>query len=64
MCVERPLRAKKAMQFIRSFILERNHINVMYVAVSILEARNLQFIIGFILERNTINVMYVARPLE
>ena len=52
------------MQFIRELILERNHINVMYVAVAILEADNLQFIRGFILERNTINVMYVARPLE
>ena len=48
---------------IRKFILERNHINVMYVAVAILEAHNLQFIRGFILERNHINVMYVARPL-
>ena len=62
-CVNRPLLAKKATQFIRSFILERNHINVMYVAVAILEADNLQFIGGFILERSHINVIYVARPL-
>ena len=51
------------MQFIRELILERNHINVMYVAVAILEADNLQFIGGFILERSHINVIYVARPL-
>ena len=62
--MDRCLLAKKTMQFIRSFILERNHINVIYVAVAIREARNLQFIRRFILERNTINVMYVARPLE
>ena len=63
MCVDRHLLAKKAMQFIRSFILERNHINVMYVAVAILEAHNLQFIGDFILERNHISVMYVAMAI-
>ncbi|XP_055267157.1 zinc finger protein 347-like [Moschus berezovskii] len=52
--------AKKATEFISSFILERNHINVTYVAVAILEAGNLKFIGDFILERNHINVMCVA----
>ena len=51
------------MQLIGKFILERNHINVMYVAVAILEADNLQCIADFMLERNHMNVMYVARPL-
>ncbi|KAB0340013.1 hypothetical protein FD755_024818, partial [Muntiacus reevesi] len=61
------------------FILERNHINVMYVAKALVKLQALQFIrefilershinviyfIGeFILERNHINVIYVARPL-
>jgi len=44
-------------------ILERNHINVMCVAVAILESHNLEFIRKFILERSHINVMYVAVTL-
>ena len=51
------------MQFIRFFIVEINHINVMYLAVVIVEAQNLPFTRGFTLETNHINVMYVARPL-
>ena len=50
MCVERPLLAKKAVYFIRSFILERNHKNVMYVAVALPETDNLEFIGEFILK--------------
>ena len=44
MCVERTLLTKKAVHFIRSFILERNHKNVMYVAVAIFESQSLEFI--------------------
>ena len=60
MCVERPLLAEKAVHFIRSFILERNHKNVMYVAMAVFESQSLEFIREFILERICINVMYVA----
>ena len=63
MCEERPLVEKQGVQFIRPFIVERNHIHVKYVAVAILESHTLEFIGEFILERNHINVMYVARPL-
>ena len=51
------------MLFIREFILERNHINVMYVARALIRLQNLDFIREFILERNLINVMCVARRL-
>ncbi|XP_060254950.1 zinc finger protein 347-like [Ovis aries] len=42
---------------------EGNHINVMYVAVAILESQSLEFIREFILERILINVMYVVVAL-
>ena len=58
--LERPLFANKAIHFIRSFILEKNHINVICVAIDILESHDLQFITEFILERTLINEMYVA----
>ena len=58
--LERPLFANKAIHFIRSFILERNHVNVICVAIDILESHDLQFITEFIWERTLINVMYVA----
>ena len=44
-------------------MLEKNHINVMYVAKPLVKLHTLQFIADFILERNYINVMYVASPL-
>ena len=52
------------MLFIREFILERNHINVMYVARLLIRLQNLDFIGDFILERNHINVMYVAKAFR
>ena len=61
--LERPLFANKAIHFIRSFILERNHVNVICVAIDILESHDLQFITEFIWERTLINVMYVAVAL-
>ena len=63
MCVERPLVEKQGVQFIRPFILERNHIHEKYVAMALLESHTLEFIGEFIPERNHINVMYVASPL-
>ena len=48
------------MQFIREFILERNHINVLYVARCLFVLETLLFIREFILERNHINEVYVA----
>ena len=51
------------MQFIGEFILERNHINVIYVAGALLEMHTLGFIGEFILERNHVNVICVARLL-
>ena len=38
------------LEFIRKFILERSHINVMYVAVTLLEGDNLEIIREFILK--------------
>ena len=52
------------MLFIGEFILERNHINVMCVAMPLVKLQALQFIRDFILERNHINVIYVARLSE
>ena len=49
------------MQFIREFILERNHINVMCVARHLVVLDTLLVIGEFILERNHIIVVYVAR---
>ena len=46
--------------FIREFILERNHINVMSVARRSFVLETLVFIREFILERNHINKVYVA----
>ena len=51
------------MEFIREFMLERNPINVMYVARPLVQMPSLQFIREFILERNHVNVTYVARPV-
>ena len=51
------------MLFIEVFILERNHINVMYMARRLVILATMLFIVEFLLERNHINVMYVARPL-
>ena len=48
------------MNFIREFILERNHINVMCVARCLVILETLLFIREFILERNHIIVVYVA----
>ena len=48
------------MLFIEVFILERNHINVMYMARRLVILENLVFIREFILERNHINEVYVA----
>ena len=44
------------MLFIREFILERNHVNVMYVDRPLVEIQSFQFIREFILERNVTNV--------
>jgi len=63
MCLERPLVEKQAIQFIRPFKLERNHINVKYVAMAILERNDLKFIREFLLERSHVHVIYVARHL-
>ena len=41
-------------------MLERNHINVMYVARRLFVLETLVFIREFILERNHINEVYVA----
>ena len=49
--------------FIGEFILEENHINVIYVAKPLVKMHTLQFIREFILERNHINVIFVAGAL-
>jgi len=61
--VSRPLVENQAIQFIRPFMLERNHINVKYVVMAIFESHNLEFIREFILERSHINIMCVERHL-
>ena len=61
--MEKPLVKTQHLQFIGEFILERNHINVIYVAGALLEMHTLGFIGEFILERNHINVMFVASAL-
>ena len=49
------------MQFIREFILERNHINVMCVARHLVVMETLLFIGEFILESNHVIMVYVPR---
>ena len=49
----------EALYFIRKFILERNLINVIYVARPLVSMQALQFIEEFILERNHISVLCV-----
>ena len=56
MCVERPLVEKQGVQFIRPFIVERNHIHLKYVAVAILKIN----IFNSLENSYHINVMYVA----
>ena len=51
------------LQFIREFIPERNHVNVISVARVLVILENLQFIEEVILERNHVNVISVASPL-
>ena len=60
----RPLDRLQTLHFIRDFILERNHVNVLSVADALLETHSLEFIREFIVERNHINVISVARPLN
>ena len=48
------------MLFIREFILERNHINVLYVARCLFVLETLLFIREFIVKRKHINELYVA----
>ena len=54
----------EALHLIGKYILERNHINVMYVARPLVSMQALQFIEEFILERNHISVLCVERPLD
>ena len=61
--VENLLVETQHLQFIREFILERNHINVIYVASALFEMHTLGFIREFILERNHINVMSAEKLL-
>ena len=61
--MEKPLVKMQHLQFIGEFIVERNHINVIYVAGALLEMHTLGFIGKFILERNHINVMSVEKLL-
>ena len=51
------------MLFIGEFILERNHINVMYVGRPLIKLQTIQFVREFILERNLTNVMNVTKLL-
>ena len=61
MYVAKPLVTDLILQFIREFILERNHINVMFVASALLKMRALEFFREFILERKLTNVMSVIK---
>ena len=49
--------------FIGEFILEENHINVIFVAGALLRMQTLEVIRELILERNHINVIFVASAL-
>ena len=60
MYVARPLVYVKGLYFIREYIPERNHINVMCVERPLVKKQGVQFIRPFILERNRIHVKYVA----
>ena len=61
MYVAKPLVTDLILQFIGEFILERNHINVMFVAGAVLKMRTLEFFREFILERKLTNVMSVTK---
>ena len=64
MYVTRPLITLQDFNFIREFILERNHTNAMYVTRHLLVLQTLLFFGNFILERNHINVTSVAKVSE
>ena len=49
--------------FIGEIILEKSHINVLYVATALNSIHSCNIIGEFILERNHVNVICVERPL-
>ncbi|EHH30361.1 hypothetical protein EGK_11009, partial [Macaca mulatta] len=56
MNVEKPLPRPLTSLYIRSSILERNHMNMMYVAKSSVKIHISKVIVGFVLERSLTNV--------